>query len=98
METGVAKINRFGVQIDSAHRVPAFSEPVKQATGAASRFEESLRWLVEITIGTAENESNLRSAVGTKNQVVVFRIVVDRLVDRFDRNLGAVVHNCLFQG
>ena len=83
-EPRIAEFDRLRIQVQTADVEATFGQRVKQTARPASRLEQSLRLATHQSAATAKDELNLRRAVGTKDKVIVFGVIVDRFAERFD--------------
>jgi hypothetical protein len=84
-QSSVAELDRLLIQIESTDFVSPFGQGVEQATGSAGRLKESFWDAAHQAIAAAKNELHFRGTIGTKDQVVVLGVVVDRFLHHRDR-------------
>ena len=84
LETCIAEVDSFGVQVQTSDFMATLCQRIKQATCATGRFEKLFGGTLHVLAATAQNKLDFSCTVSPKYQVIVLGVIVDRFVDCFD--------------
>mgnify|MGYP003663001192 CR=1 FL=1 len=94
----IAKLDRLFIQIQPGDRIASLGKRKEQTPRPACRLEQAglrnVRFSTAISLATSADEFHFGRTVGTKNQVVILGMIVNRFVQGLDeRSLRYVIGN-----